>query len=348
MNKEKISYYSLLSVGILASAIIIFAAMKYVLPVISPFIIAWVMASAVTPLAEKISERLHTPTKIFRLILSLALTLAVFGLIFVIVWQVMGALWQLLTGVDEGRIGVFLSSVFGFGEQILGGIIPEEMRDHIGESVFSVLRGIIASLAEGISNLAQALPGALFFLLVTVISLVYFSLDLDGINAAMRSLLPDSTRRTVSKVKRGIFSAAKKYFLSYLLIMLITYAELFVGFLVLRVSGAAVLALLVALLDILPVIGVGTVLVPWSIFSFAVGNHFMGIGLLVLFVVNTVVRQFSEPKIVGKSLNIHPILTLAAIYIGYALFGVLGLVLFPLTIAALGFLFREEHSAEVG
>ena len=90
------------------------------------------------------------------------------------------------------------------------------------------------------------------------------------------------------------------------------------------------------------------VLLPWSIFEIAMGRHGVGIGLAVLFVVNTVARQILEPKIVGKSLDMHPVLTLLVLYVGYSLFGLGGVLLTPavaLLLAAL--LGKEDHSAKV-
>ena len=110
---------------------------------------------------------------------------------------------------------------------------------------------------------------------------------------------------------------------------------------------AALWALFVTALDILPVIGVGTALIPWGVIEIALGNHFLGIGLIVLFVVNATVRQFAEPRIVGKSLNIHPILTLFFIYVGYGIFGVTGLIVIPIIVATLGALLKKDHTSEV-
>ena len=140
----------------------------------------------------------------------------------------------------------------------------------------------------------------------------------------------------------------RKYILSYSLIMLITYLTLLLGLIILRVRHAPVLALFIAVLDILPVIGVGTVLIPWGIYSIVVGNRLLGIGLLVLFVANTVIRQTSEPRIVGKSLNLHPLLTLMMIYIGYGLFGVLGVFILPLIAVTLLTLLKGDDTAQVG
>ena len=131
------------------------------------------------------------------------------------------------------------------------------------------------------------------------------------------------------------------------MIFLLTFCVMLVGFLLLGISKAPLVALIVAFLDILPVIGVGTVLLPWSIFLFATGDLVTGVGLVILFLVNTVVRQIAEPKIVGKNLGIHPVLSLALIYVGYALFGFAGLLITPLIAVALGFLIEKNDTSKV-
>ena len=129
--------------------------------------------------------------------------------------------------------------------------------------------------------------------------------------------------------------------------MAITYLTIFAGLTLLGVEHAALIALFVALLDLLPVIGVGTVIIPWSIIEIATDNKFVGIGLLVLFVVHTVIRQLAEPKIVGKSLDLHPIVTLILLYVGYALFGIAGLILLPVLAVSLTVALRGDKATEI-
>ena len=129
--------------------------------------------------------------------------------------------------------------------------------------------------------------------------------------------------------KDGFFSVFLKYMRSYLLLLVITFAEMAVGLFLIRAPYPLVMALIIAALDLLPVIGVGVVLIPWGVWSFAVGKTPFGIGLLVLFAFHTVFRQIIEPKIVGKNLGVHPLLTLLFIYVGYSVFGIAGLLLVP-------------------
>lgn len=130
--------------------------------------------------------------------------------------------------------------------------------------------------------------------------------------------------------------------------MLITFALLLVGFLIIGERRAVSLALVVSLVDLLPILGIGTVLVPWSVFCLAAGELVKGVSLLILFVVAVVVRELLEPRIMGKNLGIHPLLTLITIYVGYELFGFLGMIFLPAVAVTVSALFDKDDTSEIG
>ena len=125
-----------------------------------------------------------------------------------------------------------------------------------------------------------------------------------------------------------------KYLRVYLFLMFITFCELFAGFTILRVEYSFLLALVITVIEILPVLGVGTALVPWSIVELLGRDFRMGFGLLILWAVITVVRQIAEPHIVGETIGLHPLLTLVGMYIGFRVFGIVGMLLAPALIIA--------------
>ena len=134
----------------------------------------------------------------------------------------------------------------------------------------------------------------------------------------------------LSHIKKEAAVAAIGYLRSYSLILLITFAEAFFGLTVLGVEYSFIIAAISAAVDILPVLGIGIVLIPWAIFSLVTRKLFLGIGLIILYVIIVVVRQFLEPKLVGETLGLHPLLTLAAFYLGYRLFGFPGILIAPI------------------
>ena len=176
----------------------------------------------------------------------------------------------------------------------------------------------------------STLPNILLVSLVTIIACFYFALDLDIVNDKIKEFLPNKIVNILSSFKRRFVSGFKKYLKAYLLIFYITFAELFVGFLILGVNYPFVLAFLISIIDFLPVFGTGVVLLPWGIVLLLMKNYFLGICILLLLIIMTVVRQVIEPKIVGKSLGVHPILSLVTLYVGFQLFGIVGMIFLPI------------------
>ena len=350
MNKDKIEKISLLLLGIVSAGIIIIVLVKDLIPVFLPFLIAWFMAYAVRLPSAKISQKLHLSERAVRPIMAIAITLLTFGSIAVIIWQLTGAIWNILSDIGEGESPIYnvLGTILNRDISIFGDSVPAELSEKISSALEELLTSALSAVAGAVTSWVGSLPSVLLFLLVTVIALIYFAIDLEKISSSIRAVLPEKIYRTLSRAAAGFLSVLRKYAISYLLIFLITFTVMSFGLLFMRVKYALLIAFVISLLDILPVIGVGTVLIPWSIFSFILGNIPRGISLIILFVVNAVIRQLAEPKIVGKSLGTHPLVPLVTIYAGYALFGLGGLLLAPILIALVGFLFKKDDAAEIG
>lgn len=340
MNKQKLEFYVLLLVGIISGGVVAYFAVKYLMPILAPFLLAWIIAMSVRSPAAKISERLHIKEPCVRLITAVLAVSVIFTLLSIGVWQGASAVWRFLTDMGNGKLYEVLDTVSRVPiADRLG--IPDELYMRFEEAVSGMISTALSLIAEALSALVSFIPKSLFFILITVIALIYFALDLERINAYVKSKLPTGVSEKIGQWKERFVSVFKKYVLSYLTLMLITFSLMLAGFWLIRVEHAFLLATVVALLDILPVIGVGTVLVPWSVFCFATGEGSLGIGLAVLFVINTVLRQIIEPKIVGKSLDMHPILTLILLYAGYLLLGIAGVLLVPIAALIIGMLINR-------
>ena len=129
--------------------------------------------------------------------------------------------------------------------------------------------------------------------------------------------------------------------------MVITFAVILIGLMLMRIRYALLMAFIISLLDALPVIGIGIILVPWGIWSLITGEMGIGIGLLILYAVSAIVRQIAEPRIVGKSLGIHPLVTILLMYVGYTLFGLAGLIFLPVASALITTVIGKDNTAEV-
>ena len=162
------------------------------------------------------------------------------------------------------------------------------------------------------------------------LSLFYFAKDYEKIGRKTVSILPKFLAKKAPQIKNDIILVVSKYVKSYILLLVITFAILFSGFLILGIENSFTLAIIISFVDILPILGVGTVLIPWAIILIIGGQTKLAIGLIVLFVVCYIVRQYAEPKIVSTQMEVHPLLTLFAMYAGLKLAGILGLIFAPL------------------
>ena len=348
MNKERLKNSFLIIFTCLGAILLGFVFFKYALPILLPFILAWGVAFAIRPLSRALNKRLRVPVRIISPVLALLLiTLAVAAAVgLAATLAVQG--WGLLSSLaEDGELTSLIKSLLNPFEGRFEGAFSGELEGHLNEAVGGLITRLLSSLATLLTGVVRSVPKFTLFLLVTVIATVYFSLDLDRINAYLLGLLPERVGAHALAFKQSTLAVVLKYLRSYGILMLVTFAIMLVGFSFLRVKYALLFAALVALLDALPVLGVGTVLVPYSLISFISGDTALGVGLLVLFLVNEIVRQMIEPKILGKHLGIHPLLTVVMLYAGYSLLGVLGLIVLPIIAVIIKPLVEKQKSAKV-
>ncbi len=159
---------------------------------------------------------------------------------------------------------------------------------------------------------------------------------------SLANWIPEKRRGLLEEIQTLLGEIGAKYIKAYALLMFITFVELAVGLSILGVPGALAIAALTAMVDILPVLGTGGIIIPWGVFHLVKGNLRLGLGLLVLYVVVTVIRQVLEPKVVGQQIGLHPIVVLMCMYVGLRLFGVIGLFVLPFSILILRYLYDQR------
>lgn len=347
MNYDKIRRYADLVVLIIGLLLLSYLFFKHIITYLLPFLVGWFIAFLMRPIAARISSRTHIPARVVRLVLTVLLYLALFGLLTLGIWLLSREVWELLAGIGEGDSSLeeFISGLMGSGGFF--GRLFGDLGDYVGDALYRVAISMLSSLGSVLSGVIYAVPRALLFVLVSVIASAYFAFCLEEINASVKRLLPKGIFEGLVKLKNGFFGAFLKYLRSYLLLLLITFVEMLAGLILLRAPYPLIMAMIIAVLDLLPVLGVGAVLVPWGIWSLVIGEMSFGIGLLILFIAHTVFRQVIEPKIVGKNLGIHPLLTLVFLYVGYSIFGFIGILLVPIFTVLANVALGEKNTAEV-
>ena len=196
---------------------------------------------------------------------------------------------------------------------------------------------IIAPLS-GVINTASKVPSFLISIVIFFIACCFMTADYDRIVGFIKRQLPASKRDALTKTKNLTLSTLGKMAKAYLIIICITFTELLIGMTVLDLLGLHsgnykfLIAFGIALIDIFPILGSGTILIPWGFISLFTNRVGLGIGLFVIYAIITVLRQYIEPKLVAGQLGLPPIVTLICMYLGIKIFGVLGIFILPLTI----------------
>ena len=299
-----------------------------------PFLLAWGAAYLARPIALRIARYTHMPRGALSAIVVFLFLAGVCTLLFFGARR--AALELFAFGQRLGDTGM-LSSLAERLEAVWRELcLRFPFLSSLGEGNaffsdwLSRVGGAIGEWAlSAAGRLVSALPAFFLFLGVTLCAAFYFALDLDGIHRGLRALLPERVHTALTRVKEGAFYAALGYLRAYLILAVITFGVLTVGFLLLGVDYAVLLSLLFAALDFLPVIGVNILLIPWAIFELIGGRYFLGFGLLILCGALALVRQFAEPRLISRRFGIHPLLSLAGMYIGLRLLGFLGLFVGP-------------------
>ena len=316
----------------------VYIAFRYLLKPLLPFVLALVLAFAVVPASEKIAAKSRLSCRFWAIVLLAVLS----ALLFVFLWTAASMLFSELSSVaSDGEDlfaaaeGMYRSAIAALRGRfpVLASRIDEGMFD---EKVGELLSRASVSASVYLAKIAFSLPEALLFAVVTLLAAYYFSLDGRRVLAFFYAAFPERMRRTARKFVLAVRAGVGGYLKAGGYMMIITYLELQVGFLLLGVRFPLLMALIVAAVDFLPVLGTGTVLVPMALFQFLLGNSLKGFGFLALWGLTALVRQFVEPRILGKNLGIHPLFSLLSGYAGLTLFGIPGMILLPIA-ASVGY-----------
>ena len=336
--QQKITLAASVVVLLLGGGALFYLFFKYIAGVFLPFLLGWGLAM----LVRRPAAWLHKKTRIAEGVARLALVAVAALLLGVaLVFGLRGALRELSLlasrfGGDSAlfaeRIKAWLASIPIIGERLAAGSVLQESLS----SLLAMLPSLIARIA--------VLPAFFFTLGVGVIAAVYFCLDLDRIHAALAARLSKPFDRLLRGFKDSALRAAVSVLRAQALLTLVAFVFLLVGFLLLNVNYPLLLSGLIALLDFLPILGVGLFLVPWGVLSLLAGERALGVGLLILFALIAVTRQFLEPRILGRRYGLHPLVTLLSLYAGGRLFGVFGLLVLPmLTLLLFEILFSDQN-----
>ncbi|MBQ9123669.1 MAG: sporulation integral membrane protein YtvI [Lachnospiraceae bacterium] len=300
-----------------------------------PFVVGWIIACIASPVVKFFEEKLKIKRKAstaFVIIIVIALVVLCLYLVgskvlheAVTMIEDLPQIWSAwekdLQDVGEAFSVILTKLPINIQESI------SNITSKAGELVVGLVEGISTPTFEVVSKFAKSLPALVISAIMCLLSAYFFVADRNEMYSFLHEHVPTSIKKPWNMIKNSVVKSVGGYIKALFKIEIWIYLLLIIGFFVLRVNYVLVVALGIALLDIVPFLGTGTVMVPWAIIKLINGEYGMAIGLLVIWGISQLVRQVIQPKIMGDSMGMPAIPTLFLLFIGYKMGGVLGMII---------------------
>lgn len=339
-NYEKHLSFILKSVYTFIIVLLIYLFIKYLLGPLLPFITAFVIVALSRKIITKIEAVSHSKkyaAALFTFSLIFILSLTVYGIFFGFFKELSNLSDNLSAKSLESFTDAFIQKISSLKSRIPYVGFLKRFFDYITTyiekkdgTIIESVSGLLPSLLSFSMRFLSFFPAAVVFLSFMFIAVFYISNDYDKICEFLTMQLPEKYLDTFDETKNVITSTAKELFKSYILLTSITFFQLLSGFLIMGVEYSLLLASVICFVDFLPILGTGTILIPWAAICFFTDNISRAAGLIVLYGTITVFRNIAEPKIVGTNTGLHPLLSLISIFLGIKLIGVAGIIIFPI------------------
>lgn len=316
----------------------IYVAFRYVIYAVTPFVVAALITFMLKRPIDNLACSFNVPRRgtagvvvlLFYVVLSILAT-----------WAFTHLLWSMfnwLTNIPAhyaDSIEPAIENILNWYEQQADSLTPNSLEyiDRLSDDILRKISEIIVYVSQQAILMAQSLAfnipkfviGAVFCIVATV----FMSLDFPSIKHFILEQFSYNHQRILLESKQYVVQTFGKIITSYAAIMFVTMTELYFGFMAIGVEDAMVLSVLIAMFDILPALGTGGIMIPWVLIEIINQNYTFAVQLFILYVIVTVVRNFLEPKIVGDSIGLHPVIMLMSIFLGASIFGPLGILIMP-------------------
>ena len=333
---RRIAYIALIVLGLYLG----FKLSIFYMPFLIAFIISLIIEPAIKYLMKKVKlTRKFSAILIFILVFGIIIGLLVWG-IFTLVSEATNLLQTLNNYFDkayiqiQGVINYFNTKDLHISKELLN-IISQSS----GEILYKI-SGWVSGVLTGIVDMVTSLPNIAIYFVITIMSLYFICTDKIYILDFLEHHLPRLWMKKLSVHLREIVSALGGYLKAQFILIFISFVISIIGLYVYKFIGLNVgypflAALAIGFVDALPILGSGTVMVPWGVIAAINGDLKLGIAIIVLWIIMSIVRQLIEPKIVSTKIGIHPIFTLIAMYTGFKFIGFLGMLVGPIALIIL-------------
>lgn len=321
---------------------VVVVALCYVLAsYVMPLLLAILISTAMEPLVRMLSGTNRSGEKVRgglpRKVAVLLVMLIVFTLLITVgFFIIQGVVSELISLAESlpAKIPQWMESLDQLGQQISAQfpIISTENLASIIQSLSGHLTESITTIAASAVSFVTQMPAIILFIVFTIMSTYFFSVSRFSIMRNLKRQLPQSWQETAQHLYGTLAKALFGWLKAQFIILCCMFLVMFIGFTILNVHYALLIALGIAVMDALPILGSGLVMIPWIGYQLFFGSLPMGIGLALIYVLLIFTRQSIEPRVVGGQFGLPPLWTMCAMYAGFRLFGFIGLFLGPLTL----------------
>ena len=300
-----------------------------------PFVIGWIIAAIAAPLVNWLEKRLKIVKKLGSALIVILVLAAIILVIYFGISRLVAEISDLIRNFPEmyaqleiglRQIGDTLSGIFDrlpSGIQSGWNAVVKNLDQYMGNLVSNISEPTVT--AGG--NIAKQVPSYLISFLVSVLSAYFFIVQREEVLYWLKKVSPKSVQKRMILVIDNLRYAVGGYFKAQFKIMAIVFVILLVGLGILNTGYFVLVAFLIAFLDFLPFFGTGTAMIPWAVYKFFMGDYKMTVALIVIYVITQAVHQLLQPKLVGDSVGLNPLVTLVLLYIGYRMGGILWMIL---------------------
>lgn len=322
-------------------------------PLIYPFIIAWAIAYTLNPLVNLLERKARFP-RWLAVVASLAAFMGAVGALITLLVSRLIIQIEKLSELISNNIDTWISSFTSFIQSDLWQNTMDQINrfyaenlqtnktfnfdsniDSAGQKIAETITKLFSNLVVGLLNLIASLPNLAAVIIVVLLASFFIGKDWYKIKKWINSILPQRLQTSLQAIWASLQKALFGYIRAQLVMISITAVFIIIGLLILRVNYAFTIGILIGIVDLLPYLGVGAVMVPWIIYLFIHGNIPLGIGLSILYGIVLLTRQLIEPKVLATSIGLNSLAALIAMFVGLTSFGVLGLIIGPVVLVVL-------------
>lgn len=300
-----------------------------------PFLIGWLIALVAHPVVTFIEKRMKIRRKAGSVVVIVSAVAGVAFLIYcgmyVLIKEGVGFVQSFPQMMDSVKLSIDKLEIVLDRFFLKFPINPQIDLEQVYESFIQAVTEWTSKqgtpIMNAIGNMAKNIPTIIVAVIMCLLSAYFFVAEKDYVTAIVAKHTPKAIKEKWKVVYQSLFGALGGYIKAQFKIELVIYVIVLIGLWILKVEHATLIAIVIAILDLFPVFGTGTVLIPWAIIKLIEGNYTLSIGLMILWVVGQLIRQIIQPKFVGDSIGLAPLPTLLLIYIGWQFGGVIGMLI---------------------